>query len=343
MSRHTEYIPHVADWQTLKHHPLSALVEFGAGIDLDALAADMRENGYDEDKPIVLLDGEILDGRHRHAAAIMAEVEPVFRKFTGKDPVAYAMEKLRRQHLNDSQRAMLAAGLAKLPRGRPELKAQSCAFHSQDEAADMLKVSRRLVQQARTVQDQGSAKLKAAVNEGTVSVSDAAKIVSKPAPVQNRAVKDVKAGKASTVTASANAQDRKLCASCLRAVRVGQPLPPTCPECNPTKPARCADPKACGKCDCCLAWKAKASAGARFIKPTVEEVAAYCAERNNHVDAQSFCDFYDSKGWVVGKVPMKDWKAAVRTWEKNSYSKNGKHKDDFYDGLKEFVARGEKE
>lgn len=54
-----------------------------------------------------------------------------------------------------------------------------------------------------------------------------------------------------------------------------------------------------------------------FSPPTVDEVKAYCAERNNGVDAQSFVDFYASKGWVVGKSPMKDWKAAVRTWERS--------------------------
>ena len=43
---------------------------------------------------------------------------------------------------------------------------------------------------------------------------------------------------------------------------------------------------------------------------------AYCAERGNHVDAQAFVDFYAAKGWKVGSAPMKDWKAAVRTWEK---------------------------
>ncbi len=60
------------------------------------------------------------------------------------------------------------------------------------------------------------------------------------------------------------------------------------------------------------------SKGARvFSPPTIEEVAAYCAERNNSVDAQTFVDFYASKGWYVGKNPMKDWKAAVRTWERN--------------------------
>ena len=52
-----------------------------------------------------------------------------------------------------------------------------------------------------------------------------------------------------------------------------------------------------------------------FRPPTVEEVRAYCQERKNRVDAQRFVDFYESKGWVVGRTKMKDWKAAVRTWE----------------------------
>lgn len=56
----------------------------------------------------------------------------------------------------------------------------------------------------------------------------------------------------------------------------------------------------------------------RFIPPDVDEVQAYCRERNNHIDAQRFVDFYASKGWKVGKEPMKDWKAAVRTWERRN-------------------------
>ena len=54
----------------------------------------------------------------------------------------------------------------------------------------------------------------------------------------------------------------------------------------------------------------------RFSPPSVDEVAAYCRERGNTVDAQTFCDFYAAKGWRVGAQPMKDWRAAVRTWEK---------------------------
>lgn len=65
-----------------------------------------------------------------------------------------------------------------------------------------------------------------------------------------------------------------------------------------------------------------------FTPPTVEEVQEYCFERGNAVDAQSFVDFYTSKGWYVGKTKMKDWKASVRTWEKNQRQKNKKSKDD---------------
>lgn len=55
----------------------------------------------------------------------------------------------------------------------------------------------------------------------------------------------------------------------------------------------------------------------RFTPPTVEEVRAYCRERGNSVNPETFVDFYTGKGWMVGKNKMKDWKAAVRTWEKN--------------------------
>lgn len=55
----------------------------------------------------------------------------------------------------------------------------------------------------------------------------------------------------------------------------------------------------------------------RFKPPAVEDVRAYCKERNNNVDAQQFVDFYEAKGWMLGKNKMKDWKAAVRTWERN--------------------------
>lgn len=60
----------------------------------------------------------------------------------------------------------------------------------------------------------------------------------------------------------------------------------------------------------------KRSTTPRFIKPTVEEVRAYCQERNNSVDAERFVDYYEANGWKVGKSSMKDWKATVRNWER---------------------------
>jgi len=59
---------------------------------------------------------------------------------------------------------------------------------------------------------------------------------------------------------------------------------------------------------------------------SIEEVIAYCQERGNKVDPQKWYDYYSSNGWKVGKNPMKDWKASVRTWEKNSYDKPKQNK-----------------
>ncbi len=63
----------------------------------------------------------------------------------------------------------------------------------------------------------------------------------------------------------------------------------------------------------------------RFVPPTLTEVEAYCRERSNRVDSQRFHDFYTAKNWMVGKNKMKDWRAAVRTWEKgDGRGKNGR-------------------
>ncbi len=60
----------------------------------------------------------------------------------------------------------------------------------------------------------------------------------------------------------------------------------------------------------------------RFAPPTLEEVISYCNERKNRVDAERFCAYYESNGWMVGKNKMKDWKAAIRTWERSDSNGN---------------------
>lgn len=66
-----------------------------------------------------------------------------------------------------------------------------------------------------------------------------------------------------------------------------------------------------------------------FTPPTTDEVRAYCIERSNRVDAESFVSFYESKGWMIGKNKMKDWKAAVRTWERKDKELSAPKKNSF--------------
>ena len=88
--------------------------------------------------------------------------------------------------------------------------------------------------------------------------------------------------------------------------------------------------------------KIKNNSSMRFAPPSIEEVRSYCSERHNNVDAQRFIDFYEAKGWMVGKNKMKDWKACVRTWERResganvqqSKNYNGReYSDEFLNGL----------
>lgn len=80
-----------------------------------------------------------------------------------------------------------------------------------------------------------------------------------------------------------------------------------------------------------------------FIPPVLEEVRLYCRQRNNNVDAQAFIDFYESKGWLVGRTKMKDWKAAVRTWERYSFGKEQPPTESpkKWDNTHRFVPTGE--
>lgn len=71
----------------------------------------------------------------------------------------------------------------------------------------------------------------------------------------------------------------------------------------------------------------------RFEKPTLSEIKQYCIDRNNNVNAEQFFDYYESNGWKVGKNSMKDWKAAVRTWERSEYRKPNSKKNSKEDAI----------
>jgi hypothetical protein len=150
----------------MKFHPLCSLFPVLSGPDLAALAADIKTHGQRE--PILLFNGEILDGRNRFKACEIAGVKPRFKKFTGDDPAALvASLNLHRRHLTDSQRAMLAAEL---------MEVKGPIGPSLEEAAKLTSTSTRSVKRARQVKRLGSADLKKAVLSGAVAVSKAAKV-----------------------------------------------------------------------------------------------------------------------------------------------------------------------
>lgn len=66
-----------------------------------------------------------------------------------------------------------------------------------------------------------------------------------------------------------------------------------------------------------------------FFKPSTEEIKEYCNERNNGINAERFFDYYEARGWMIGKNKMKNWKAAVRTWEKNQNNSSPKLMEGF--------------
>lgn len=64
-----------------------------------------------------------------------------------------------------------------------------------------------------------------------------------------------------------------------------------------------------------------------FVKPTIEELTSYCLENNYNIDCNYFIDYYESKGWIVGKTPMKDWKATIRNWSRKNIDNNNTKKE----------------
>jgi len=162
----------------LEFHPLADIFPLMEGAEFDDLVADIKVKGLCE--PIVLYENKTLDGRNRYLACIAAGIEPTFKTYEGTDPVAFVISaNLCRRHLTESQRAMIAAKLATFGRGRPSENASIEAI-SQDDAADMLKVSRSSVQRSRTVFDHGVPELVRAVKQGEVSVSAAANVATLP-------------------------------------------------------------------------------------------------------------------------------------------------------------------
>lgn len=219
-------------------HPAATLFPLMHGVPLGELAADIAENGLRE--PIILTGSLVLDGRNRLRACHMAAVEPRFVEWDGDgSPLSFVISRnLHRRHLNESQRAMVAARARELfeeeaaareaehqfgrlhenPSDAGEdcqklRESAACAnlhkpeVHANAEAAALLNVSTRSVATAAKVLKEGDEELIAAVDAGTVAVSDAATVVDLPKPKQREAIERVRSGKSRTLRQAARQED----------------------------------------------------------------------------------------------------------------------------------------
>lgn len=191
----------------LEFHPLANLFPLIEDQDFAELVADIKTNGVRE--WIVMHEGAILDGRNRWRAAVAAKIypddfDPYYKDKNGEraalksgfrklipadgDPLAFVLSKnLHRRHLDESQRAMVAAKLASLSRGRPGENPPDGGI-SAAAAARMLNVGERSIERARIVEREGVPELKRAVERGEITVSAAASVASQPEEVQRRLV-----------------------------------------------------------------------------------------------------------------------------------------------------------
>lgn len=170
----------------VRWHPHAEIFPWIEGAALEELKKDIAQNGVLE--PIVFLDGAILDGRNRYVCARELGIEYPRVEYTGDDPLGFVIShNLKRRHLSESQRAMVAAKLAKMPRGNfSKSENLPVSTMSQGDAAEALNVSDRSIRTAKQVQEQGAPELVSAVETGKVSVAAAAVIAKQDVDTQKR-------------------------------------------------------------------------------------------------------------------------------------------------------------
>lgn len=126
---------------TISFHPLANLFPLMEGLEFERLCADIKAHGLLE--PIILFEGQVLDGRNRYHACDTIKIQPHFKTFEGDDPLSHVLSlNLERRHLDESQRAFVVAKIANLGEGRPCSETASIEAVSQADAADKMNVSR---------------------------------------------------------------------------------------------------------------------------------------------------------------------------------------------------------
>lgn len=181
--------------QPIPFHALANIFPLLEGREFDELVGDIGVKGLIE--PVVLHEGAILDGRNRYRACLAAGAEPRFEEFKGYDALSFVVSKnLKRRHLSEEQRAIVAGRVANLKHGvrsdraanLPLLEEPAPPPVTQAEAAQLLNVSERSVRSAKAVLNHGAPELVQAVERGAVSVSAAADVATRPVEEQRQIV-----------------------------------------------------------------------------------------------------------------------------------------------------------
>lgn len=174
-----------------KPHPAAEIFPMMSAEEFDGLVIDIKAHGLLE--PVVLYDGKVLDGRNRLRACQQLNIEPRFEHWpNGEDPHEYVVSKnLHRRHLNESQRAMVAAKMAILEKGQVASQRVGDRIRSPSiiEAADALSIGKTTVIEAKKVLKDGTPEEIAAVESGEIAASTVAKQIRKGIPKEQRKTK----------------------------------------------------------------------------------------------------------------------------------------------------------
>ncbi len=204
----------------IQWHPYADIFPWIEGVAFEEFKEDIRANGVRE--PIVFFEGKILDGRNRYTAARELGIEYPRTEYEGNDPLGFVISvNLKRRHLTESQRAMVAARLATARVGNPTFNRANLPDSAERanlpireeptnaEAAKMLNVSERSIKTAKQVQKTGVPELVKAVEQGTVAVSAAAVIAKQDEDTQRRLVAEDKLKRAAADLKKAEAEAKE--------------------------------------------------------------------------------------------------------------------------------------
>lgn len=207
----------------LEFHPLANLFPLMTDRETNDLGDDMLAHGQRE--PIWKYEGMILDGRNRYNACLPKGIEPRFEEYRGDDPVAFVVSlNLHRRHLDDAQRAMIAAKLATMKRGDNQHSPNGET--SQAKAARLLNVSKRRVERTREVIDKGVPDLVDAVENGEVTVSAASEFAKRNPPIEQARLIEAAGSPAAAVKATVQAKANRAETTTQPTISQGKPVTP---------------------------------------------------------------------------------------------------------------------